>query len=141
MNVKVKAAIILIITLVIGMILGAMFNRAITQKRIRDFLAMRTQYAFAARFEKIIGPDETQKEEVRKIIDKYAKMFNENAERNHQEMTTLFRSFRDELRTILSPEQIKKLRRGFFRPRPFPDKGKFPRGRRGKPTPEVDESI
>ena len=123
LDIKVKTALILVVTLLIGIVFGAMLHRAIFQNKVKGFLAMQTPDGFARRFERAIDTTPGQKEKVRKILDKYAEQFFEINQSHREEVAALFKSFHGELSRVLTPEQMEKMRsRRFFRP------GRFPRG-------------
>jgi uncharacterized membrane-anchored protein YhcB (DUF1043 family) len=119
MNIKVKTALILIGTLVIGIVLGAMLNRAFMQMRIKGFLAMRTHKGFVERLEEIIQPSASQKKEVTAILDKYALQFDTLHEEFKGRMASHLDSFKTDLTPVLTPEQMKIMEEKFFKTGPF----------------------
>jgi hypothetical protein len=119
MNIKVKTALILIGTLVIGIVLGAMLNRALMQMRIKGFLAMRTHKGFVERMEKIIQPAATQQKEVTAILDKYALQFDAMHEEFKGRIDSLLNSFKNDLTPVLTPDQMKSMEEKFFNSGPF----------------------
>lgn len=121
MNIKVKTALILIGTLVIGIVLGAMLNRALMHMRIKGFLAMRTHKGFVERLEEIIQPSPTQKKEVTAILDKYALQFDALHEEFKGRMTSLLDNFKTDLTPALTPGQMKIIKEKFFNTGPFHD--------------------
>lgn len=136
LNIKVKTALILIVTLLIGIVFGAMLYRAIFQNRIKKIMGMGAPEVFVRRFENTIGPTAEQKSKVRKILDKYAGQFSVINEDHREKMTSLFRAFREELAEVLTPQQMKNMRRGFLRPRRFPGRPGFTEGRGKFPGPD-----
>lgn len=130
LNIKVKTALILIGTLLIGIVFGAMLHRAIFQGRVKEFLAMRTRQGFVRRFERAIDAAPDQKEKIKKMLHKYAGQFSEINEDHMKKVTSLFYSFREELAEVLTPEQMEKLRsQRFMRPGRF----RRPLGFSGRP--------
>lgn len=119
MNMKVKTALILIGTLVIGIVLGAMLNRALMHMRIKGFLAMRTHKGFVERMEEIIRPSDPQKKEVTAILDKYALQFDAMHEEFKGRMASLLDNFKTDLTPVLTPEQMKIMEEKFFKTGPF----------------------
>ena len=114
MNIKVKTALILICTLVIGIVLGAMLNRALMHMKIKGFLAMRTHKGFVERLEDIIQPTTPQKNEVTAILDKYALQFDSLHEEFKGRVSSLLTSFKNDLTPVLTPEQMKNMEEKFF---------------------------
>jgi len=135
MTVKVKTALIIIITLIIGIFLGAMLNRALLRYRIHKTFAMQRPDRLVFFIEEIIRPTPDQRDQIRTIVDKHAGQMEEMRQKFFKEMETGRESFLKELDPILTPEQKKRLKKGppgfFPRRRPFPD-------RRG-PWPDRDD--
>ena len=119
MNLKVKITFLIIITLIIGIVIGAMINRAVSQNRIKRILERRNPPIFISFYERIIGPEAEQRESVREILDKYAQRFSEIRIDFQEELESSFESMRAELDPLLTPEQKERLERGFPRPPRF----------------------
>jgi Spy/CpxP family protein refolding chaperone len=137
LDIKVKTALILVITLLIGIVFGAMLHRAIFQSRVKGFLAMQTPDGFARRFGRAIDTTPEQEEKVKKILDKYAGQFFEMNQSHMKEVSALFKSFHEELSRVLTPEQMGKIRdRRLFRPGRFPRDPGSPGWRPPFPGPE-----
>ena len=139
MDIKVKTALILIVTLLIGIVFGAMLYRAMFQSKVKGFLEMRTPDGFIRKFENAVDTTPDKKEKIKKILDKYGEQFFEMNQEHRKEVSLLFNSLREELAEILTPEQIRKmLRRGFLRPGRFsgrPEGRGFPDRFKGPPDP------
>ncbi len=118
MNIKFKTALIIIITLAFGIVIGAMINRAISQNRIKSILAGRNPVHFVASYERIIRPDAEQTKLIREVLDKYGKHLSEIREKSRQELQSSFESMMEELDSILTPEQRKRLEKRRFPGRP-----------------------
>jgi Spy/CpxP family protein refolding chaperone len=117
MNTKVKIALIIIMTLVLGIVLGAMLNRAFIRYRIRRAFADRNPVGMVAFMEKNIQPTPDQREQIREILERHRIKTEEIREKFMEEMRQEFESLDAELDPILTPEQKKRLKRRFFRPR------------------------
>lgn len=109
MNVKLRMTFVILATLVLGIIIGAMLNRAIVEKRIRNILSKRAPDVFVPFIEESINPDPTQSEAIRKILKKHAKRIEEIHTDNIIELQSTFESMREELDPLLTPEQKKRL--------------------------------
>lgn len=109
MNLKVKTAFIIIITLALGIVIGAMLNRALLQNRIRRAFSMQRPGFFVPIYENIIDPDSNQSKLIREILDKHARRMSEVRESYRKEMQSAFESMRKEMDPILTREQKKRL--------------------------------
>lgn len=139
MNVKVKTSLIIIVTLVIGIFLGAMLNRALIRHKIREAFSMHRPDRLMFFIEEIIQPGPDQREEIRAVAEKHAERMEEMRKRFFKEMEAERESFLKELNPLLTPEQKERLRKGppgfFPRRRPFPDRrGPWPD--RDRPWPK-----
>jgi len=136
MNTKVKIALIIIVTLVIGIVLGAMLNRAFMRFRIQRAFADRNPMGMISFIEKDIRPTPDQREKIREVLEKHRKKSLDLREKFMMEMRAEFESLEAELDPILTPEQKNRLKRRFRGPwrdpRRFPD----PRRPRRKPPGE-----
>jgi len=121
LDIKVKTALILIVTLLIGLVFGAMLYRAIFQNRVKEFMDMQTPDGFARRFERVLDITPGQREKVKSILDKYAEQFFKINQSHMEKVSALFVSIERELSRVLTPEQMQRIRsRRFLRPRRFP---------------------
>jgi len=109
MNIKLKIIFVIVITLALGIVMGAMLNRALTQNRIRSILSRRNPVRFVASFEKFIEPSADQRKLVRDILNKHAKRISEIRAKSREELQSSLESMMAELDPILAPEQKKRL--------------------------------
>jgi hypothetical protein len=139
MNVKVKTALIITITLIIGIFLGAMLNRALLRYKIRQTFAMQRPDRLAFFIEEIIRPEPDQRDQIRTIVEKHASRMEEMRQKFFKEMEAERESFLKAIYPLLTPEQKERLKkgpRGFFpRHRPFPDR-RPPWPDRDRPWPQ-----
>ena len=138
MNLKVKSSLIIIVTLIIGMALGIILAQSFFRppNMFDKMSALRSPEGFAERFERIIDPNESQKEKIREILQfHFQKMHNQSSE-FRQRFMQLNDSLRAELDPILNDEQKDRLnkmeerfrehgREGFGQRPPHPQR-KFP---------------
>ena len=153
MNVKVKTALIIIITLIIGIFLGAMLNRALLRHRIQKTFFMHKPDGLVFFIEEMIQPEPDQRDQIRTIVEKHADRMEEMRERFFKEMEADRESFLKELDPLLTPEQKKRLRRGppgFFpgrrpfrdRPGPWPDRDRpWPKHKRPPQEKHPDRPV
>gem|GEM_PF-406993 len=124
MNVKVKTALIIIITLIIGIFLGAMLNRTLVRYKIHRAFSIHRPDRLPFFMEKMIRPGPGQKEQLRAILEKHSDRMEEMRKQFFSEMVAERESFLKELEPILTPEQKERLKKGppgfFPRRRPFP---------------------
>jgi Spy/CpxP family protein refolding chaperone len=129
MNVKYKIAIHIAATLIIGILIGALLNRALVHRRIRGVLEMRTAGLLASRPERNLKPVSPEQEKrIREILDSHAERLAEIHKRFDGEIQSAFKSLRQEIDPILTPEQRDQFKRMIPGPPPF-----FNRGRPGFP--------
>lgn len=136
MNTKVKVTLIIIVTLVIGIALGAMLNRAFLRHRIQRAFATRNPVGMVSFIERSIRPTPDQRAKIREILEQHRIKSQEIRDRFMEEMQLEFESLESELDPVLTPEQKKRLKdrsTGPWRdPRRFQDR----RGPRRKPPRE-----
>lgn len=134
MNIKVKTALIIIITLVMGIIIGAMLNRALLQRRINRAFSWRLPDFMIASIERIVEPDQEQRKRLREVLKKHAERMREIRETSRKDMQEAYESLRKDIEPILTPEQKRRLQRRLPGPlrrfRRFPERPPF------KPPPD-----
>jgi Spy/CpxP family protein refolding chaperone len=129
MNIKWKIAIHIVATLLIGILIGALLNRTLVQRRIKNILEMRAAGLLAPRPERDLKPmSPEQEKKIREILDKHAGRLAEIHQRFDGEIQSAFKSLSQEIYPILTPEQRDQFKRMIPGPPPF-----FDRGRRGFP--------
>ena len=103
MNLKLKSSLIIIITLIIGMVLGGLIVGTFLKKdRIRDRIAhLRKPEGFVQRFERIIEPDSTQRERIRDILKAHFDRVEKTSFHFREKMMILNDSLRMELEPIV----------------------------------------
>ena len=111
MNLKVKSSLIIIVTFIIGLVLGIIITKSFFRppKMIDRITELRKQEGFMKRFEKIIDPDESQKEKIKFILQNhFERMHNQSLEFRDRFMN-LNDSLRADLDPILNDEQKERL--------------------------------
>lgn len=107
---KAKPIFIVVLTLVIGFILGMLTS---AQLRIHKLKPMRVYFSeerFMEGFYKIIVPDEKQKAEIDKIVQKYAKINSDLQGNFRKELESNMKGFRKEIDSELTKEQLARLK-------------------------------
>jgi hypothetical protein len=127
MNTKAKATLIIIVTLVIGVIIGSMLTRAYVIYKVKKIIPFRREPDnFISHIEEIIQPTAEQQEQIREILEKHAKRTLEIHKKHLKEIQSSIESLNAELDPILTTEQKKRLKERFQR---------YPRFREGFPPP------
>jgi hypothetical protein len=126
MKIETKTYVIIMITLVIGMVIGSLITGAIVHHRVRRFMNLGHPEHLATRIEELIDPDQSQREAVHGILMKHSERFLQVHSHFESEMLALRDSLKKDLEPLLTEEQRKRLERQPKPPRPFRD---------GKPGP------
>jgi hypothetical protein len=119
MNMKVKTTLIIIITLILGIILGAMLNRAFMHLRIQRAFDAVNPNRFVMILEHAIDPTPEQKKLIREILKKHAKKAEELRKKLDEGMTSSFMALQKELDSVLTREQKERLEKTVRRRRPW----------------------
>jgi hypothetical protein len=109
MNLHIKTALVLLTTLIIGFVLGALTVPYFAMHRVRHFAGLRQPRGFVAFFEKIIQPTEAQKDTVHAILTKHFEKFNNLADEHRDTLVQLHKDLIKDLSSILSDEQKQRL--------------------------------
>ncbi len=149
MRIEMRSALILLATLLIGALLGALITGALAQRRISRVAEMRER-GFRMHIERIIEPrDEEQREAIRAVLEVAAQRNQEIMRGARERLGDQLRQMREELLPLLDEEQRQRLesaaegfRRGGFRGplgpsgRRLPGPGRRPRSERppGEPS-------
>ncbi|MBN2411463.1 hypothetical protein JXQ31_07205 [candidate division KSB1 bacterium] len=143
MNIHIKSALILLTTLLIGIIIGALGMNLFRNQRQVNFENFREQKAFMHLHEGILQPtSEAQRDSIHKILTQNLPKFRELGLKHRAEMSALIDSMQKQLAPILTKEQLERLnnRRSFIqRPRRGepPMEGMGPRPPWGVPSDSI----
>ena len=136
MNIHLKTAAILLATLIIGMVCGALILGAFARDRLQPPPQM-TRERFVERWVRMVRPDPAQMQRIREVVGEHEPGFREYYMRHRQEMQTLVDSLHRDLEPILTEEQrarIKQIRERRESMREFRrEKGHEPRRDRNRP--------
>lgn len=141
MNMKVKTTIVIIITLIFGIVLGAMLNRTFTIQRIRRAFDAVNPIRFATILEQAIDPTEEQKKQIREILEKHAKIAFELRKDLEKGMESSFKTMQKELDSVLTPEQKERLEKMMKERRPWMGRDRKPWPRREGPFPPPQHKL
>ena len=107
---KIKPVLLIIITLVIGFVLGMLTSAQLRFHRLKPVRVYFSDDRFREGFYKTIQPGEKQKEEIDQILDKYARINGETQTKFRREMDSILRSLRKELDSKLTKEQLARVK-------------------------------
>jgi Spy/CpxP family protein refolding chaperone len=141
MNIKVKTTLIIMSTLIIGIIIGALLSRAYLHHRIRRAFTMVNPNRFMIFFEQNISPTPEQSEQIRKIIQKHAKTVSELQKNLRDGMDSSIESLQKELDSVLTPEQKRRLERMMRGRRLWPRRDRRLWPRRDGPFPDPQRKL
>ena len=142
---KAKPIIIIVITLIIGFILGMLTSAQIRLNRLQPVRVFFSEERFRDGFFKMIQPDEKKKESIDLLLSKYAKDNSLIQNDFRQKLDSLMKDFWKELEPNLTKEQIERLKHmdqrrmemiRQNRRMPQRDSGNFRDSRRMPPPPD-----
>jgi hypothetical protein len=107
---KAKSIIVVLVTLIIGFILGMLTSAQIRYHRLKPVRVFFSEERFREGFYKAIQPDEQQKAKIDLILDKYAKINSEMQNNFRKDLDASMKEFRKELDLNLTKEQLLRLK-------------------------------
>jgi hypothetical protein len=145
---KAKPIILVIVTLIIGFVLGMLTSAQIRYHKLKPVSVFFSEGRFRDGIYKTIEPDEQQKVKIDLVLNKYAKTNSELQNNFRKSFDENMKEFRIELESILTNEQLTKLkemderRQEMFRQNwrnregdSIPDRNDRRRGMNGRPMP------
>ncbi|MBD3387103.1 hypothetical protein GF407_19520 [candidate division KSB1 bacterium] len=130
MKIETKTSFILLVTLLIGIAIGFLFNRVLDRKKVDQFRDLHESRGFFHLFERILDPTPAQQDTMQQILDGYFARFRDLRRHQTMELRALVDSLEADLMPVLTEEQKKRLleKRQLFkdRPRRFPPPGRPP---------------
>lgn len=107
---KTKSVIVILLTLVIGFILGMLTSAQIRYHRLKPVRVYFSEERFRDGFYKAIQPDQQQKVKIDLILDKYAKINSDLQNKFRKDMDASMKEFRKDLDQNLTKEQLTRLK-------------------------------
>jgi hypothetical protein len=107
---KAKPIILVIITLLIGFVLGMLTSAQIRFNKLKPVRLYFSEDRFREGLYKTIEPDEKQKAEIEKILDKYATLNSELQANLRKGLESNMKELRKELDSKLTKEQLARLK-------------------------------
>jgi hypothetical protein len=107
---KTKSILVLILTLIIGFVLGMLTSAQIRHHRFRPVKFFFSEEKMRESFYQTIKPDDRQKAELEPILDRYAKINKELYSNFRKEMDASVSNLRKEIDSRLTKEQLVRLK-------------------------------
>lgn len=107
---KTRPILVLVITLIIGFVLGMLTSAQLRYYRLRPMRMYFSDDRFREGFYRIIQPDERQKLKIDLILDRYSKLNSQVQEDFRKELNTNVEAMRKELDQNLTKDQITRLK-------------------------------
>jgi len=107
---KTKPIILVIITLIIGFVLGMLTSAQIRYHKLKPVKVYFSEERFRDGFYRTIEPDEQQKAKIDQVLDKYAKINSELQNNFRKVLDASMKDFRKELDSNLTKEQLARLK-------------------------------
>jgi hypothetical protein len=109
-NMKAKPIIFILITLIIGFILGMLTSAQIRYHRLKPVRVFFSEERFRNGFYEVIQPDEKQKTTIDQLLTKYAGVNSEIQNDFRKRMDSTMKEFWKELEPSLTKEQLARLK-------------------------------
>jgi hypothetical protein len=107
---KTKLILVVLVTLIIGFILGMLTSSQIRYHRLNPVRVFFSEERFRDGFYRAIQPDEQQKAKIDLILNKYAKINSDLQFTFRKELDSSMKEFRNELDSNLTKEQLARLK-------------------------------
>jgi hypothetical protein len=107
---KAKTVIVIIVTLLIGFVLGMLTSAQIRNQKLKPVRMYFSAERFREGFYKIIQPDDKQKAEIEVVLDKYGKINSDLQNNFRKELDANMKEFRKEIDSKLTKDQLARLR-------------------------------
>ncbi|MGI9174642.1 MAG: hypothetical protein ACR2GR_04935 [Rhodothermales bacterium] len=118
MTARSKSILLLLATLLIGMVLGALINARLAEQRLERIAFLRSSRGFVRFWEEAVEPqDEAQREAIEAVLEQAGRRLAEHMRTTSGEMQDIIDSTKTELDALLTPEQRARLERRMQRRR------------------------
>ena len=107
---KTKPIIVIIVTLIIGFVLGMLTSAQLRYHRLKPVRVYFSEERFRDGFYSTIQPDEKQKAKIELVLDKYARINSALQNNFRKELDASMKDFRKELDSNLTKEQMARLK-------------------------------
>lgn len=106
---KLRITILIVLTLLIGFVIGMLTSAQLRHKRMRPVRIYASENYFRDHLYKVVEPDSAQKAELDAIIEEYGEEFNEMNAAFWKDFETLMDRQWSDIKPVLNKEQIEKL--------------------------------
>jgi hypothetical protein len=107
---KAKLILIVIVTLIIGFVLGMLTSAQIRYHKLKPVRVYFSEERFRDGFYRTIQPDEQQKAKIDLVLDKYARINSDLQNNFRKELDASMKDFRKEIDSNLTKEQVARLK-------------------------------
>jgi cupin superfamily acireductone dioxygenase involved in methionine salvage len=107
---KTKPIILVIVTLIIGFVLGMLTSAQIRYHKLKPVKVFFSEERFRDGIYRAIQPDEKQKAKIDLVLDKYARINSERQNNFRKELDSSMKDFRKEIDTYLTKDQLSRLK-------------------------------
>jgi hypothetical protein len=107
---KAKPIIVVVVTLIIGFVLGMLTSAQIRIQKLKPVRVYFSEERFRDGFFRTIRPDEQQKAKIDLVLDKYARINSELQSNFRKDLDASMKDFRKELDSNLTKEQLARLK-------------------------------
>src|ERR1035437_3128279 len=107
---KAKSIFVVLVTLIIGFILGMLTSAQIRYHRLKPVRVFFSEQRFRDGFYQTIQPDEQQKAKIDLILNKYGKITSQLQTNFRKELDSSMKEFRNEIDLNLTKEQLARLK-------------------------------
>src|SRR5512133_203537 len=110
LTMKSRSVTLIVITLIIGFVIGMLTSAQLRYQKLKPVRVFFSAEKFREGLYNTIQPDEAQKADIEKVLDKYAKEMSELQGEFRKDFDTKMRAFRKEIDSKLTKEQVSRLR-------------------------------
>ena len=107
---KAKPIILVIVTLIIGFVLGMLTSAQIRYHKLKPVRVFFSEERFRDGFYRTIQPDEQQKAKIDLVLDKYARINSDLQSNFRKELDANMKDFRKEIDSNLTKDQMARLK-------------------------------
>lgn len=104
-----KQTLLLIAVLITGFLAGFLIAGRMARHRIHHMIERHQPQSMPHRMMEIIEPDENQRDDVERILEKYADTLRQLRRTHRQDLKSVHLSLQKELRPVLSEKQFRRL--------------------------------
>ncbi len=104
-----KSLIAILITLIIGIVIGILSSTYMRNRRLKEFRSYASFEGFKYQALRIIDPTEEQKEKILPVIEEFSRKNQKLKIKYREEFIALMKDYKNELDPLLTKEQIQRI--------------------------------